>query len=112
MYAFSALFFFMFFQNGMRNIAMAYQLDRTVIIVQLLFCNFIRIVAMDSAVDAYDGFDDTCNGADVMRYHDDGHLAVQCSENIVQLFFEFVIHEIGGFIQNQQFRVGDQGPAE
>ena len=30
----------------------------------------------------------------------------------VQLFFELVVDEIGRFVENQQFRVGDQGAAQ
>lgn len=100
------------FQYGMGNIAVRYQLDRTVVIGQLFGGNIIRVVSVYRAVDANDALDVTCYRPQVMRHHDDSHAVIERGQYFVQFLFKFVIDKIGRFVQNEQFRVGNQCPTE
>ena len=101
----------MFFQNGMRDVAVADHLNGTIVIVQLFGGNDVGVVPVYVLVDADDRLDIGGDGTQVVRNHHDGHAAVELSENFVQLFFKTVVHKVGGFIQNQQSRIRNQGPA-
>ena len=87
----------------MGNIAVRYQLDRTVVIGQLFGGNIIRVVSVYRAVDANDALDVTCYRPQVMRHHDDSHAVIERGQYFVQFLFKFVIDKIGRFVQNEQF---------
>ena len=93
-------------------IQLIYQLDRTVVIGQLFGGNIIRVVSVYRAVDANDALDVTCYCPQVMRHHDDSHAVIERGQYFVQFLFKFVIDKIGRFVQNEQFRVGNQCPTE
>ena len=63
-------------------------------------------------VDTDNLFDHACDGADVMRDHYDGHAPIQLMQKPIQLFFELVVNEIRRFVENQQLRVGYDGPTQ
>lgn len=67
---------------------------------------------MHMAVDADDLLDMGGNRSQIVRYHDDGHFVVELLEQRVKLLLEPVVDEIGRFVQNQQFRIGNQSPPE
>ena len=67
---------------------------------------------MHMAVDADDLLDMGGNRSQIVRYHDDGHFVVELFEQRVKLLLEPVVDEIGRFVQNQQFRIGNQSSPE
>ena len=67
---------------------------------------------MCAAIDADDLLHDAGDRSDVVRDDDDGHAPIEFLQRAVQFLFETVVHEVRRFVQNQQFRVGDYGPAQ
>ena len=53
-------------QDCMRNIAMRYNLNRAVVVAQLLLGNDIRIVAMNMAIDTHDALHNTRYGTNIV----------------------------------------------
>lgn len=99
-------------QHGVRNGSVGDQLNRTVVIEQLFGRKDVRVVAVYVSVDANDLLDDTGDGSDVVRDHDDGHVVIQLAERIVELLFEAVVDEVRGFVEDQQAGFGDDGSGE
>ena len=60
----------------MRNVAVRYDLDRAVVVLQLLGRDDVRVVAMNGAIDANNALYDACNRAEVVRYHNYRHTLV------------------------------------
>ena len=102
----------MMFEDRVGDMAVRDELDRAVVVAQLLFGQDVRAVAVNPPVDAYDLFHDAGDRADVVRDHHDRHAVVEFAERAVEFVFEFVVHEIRGFVENQQPRVRDHGPAQ
>ena len=96
----------------MRHVAVKDDLYRAVVVVQLLRRDAVGVVAMHMAVDADDLLDMGGNRSQIVRYHDDGHFVVELFEQRVKLLLEPVVDEIGRFVQNQQFRIGNQSGSE
>ena len=67
---------------------------------------------MCAAIDADDLLHDAGDRSDVVRDDDDGHAPIEFLQCAVQFLFETVVHEVRRFVQNQQFRIGDYGPAQ
>lgn len=88
------------------------ELNRAVVVAQLLLGDAVRMVAVHLTVDAGNLLDDACDGSDVVRNHHNRHAAVQLMEHVVELLFELVVDEVGRLVEYQQPRVGDDGPAE
>ena len=87
-------------RDGVGNMSVRYQLNRTVVVAQLLFGQHVRAVTMYMAVDADDLFHDAGNRSDVVRNHDDRHAFVQLVQRAVKFLFEFVVHKIRRFVQD------------
>ena len=100
------------FQHGVGDVPVRYQLNRAVVVAQLFLGQNVRTVAVDLPVDADDLLHDAGDRADVVRHHDDRHAGVQFMQRAVKLLLEFVVHEIRGFVQDQQPRVRDHGPGQ
>lgn len=100
------------FEYGMGNGSVRDHLNRTVVIPQLFGRKDIGSVPVYVAVYADDLFHDAGYGSDVVRDHDDCHPVVQFAEGLVQLLFESVVHEIGGFVEDKEFGFRDDGSCE
>lgn len=100
------------FQHGVGDVPVRYQLNRAVVVAQLFLGQNVRTVAVDLPVDADDLLHDAGDRTDVVRHHDDRHAGVQFMQRAVKLLLEFVVHEIRGFVQDQQLRVRDHGPGQ
>ena len=98
------------FQYGVRNVPVRYYLYRTVVVSQLLVCQHIRAMPMHVPVDTDNFLDHACDGADVMGHDYNGHALIQFMKKPVEFLFESVVDEIRRFIENQQFRVGNDSP--
>ena len=74
-----SLFFLvvMMLQNRMRNITVRDNLNRAVVVLQLLGCDDVRVVAMNGAIDANNALYDACNRSQVVRYHNYRHTLVK-----------------------------------
>ena len=64
-------------KNGVRNRAVADNLDRAVIVVELLLCDYIRVVAVYDAIDTDDTLDSAGYCSHIVRDHNDCHLLVK-----------------------------------
>lgn len=67
---------------------------------------------MHVPVDTDNLLDHACDGADVMGHDYNGHAPIQLMQKPIQLFFELVVNEIRRFVENQQLRVGYDGPTQ
>lgn len=99
-------------QHGVWDVAVREELDRAVVVAQLLLGEDVRPVAVHPAVHADDLLDDAGDGPDVVRDNDDRHAVVQRAERVVELLFEPVVHEVRGLVEDQQLRIGDHSAAE
>lgn len=60
-------------EDGMWNIAVGDQLNRAVVVTELLLGDDVRLVAMYVAVDAHYATHNTRYSADVVRHHNNCH---------------------------------------
>lgn len=100
------------FEHGVWDCSVRDHLNRTVVIPQLFGRKDIGSVPVYVAVYADDLLHDAGYGSDVVRDHDDCHPVVQFAEGLVQLLFESVVHEIGGFVEDKEFGIRDDGSCE
>lgn len=61
-------------QNRVRNIAVRDNLNRAVVVAQLLLGDYVRIVAVNMAIYADDATNNTRNCANIVRHHHYRHL--------------------------------------
>ncbi len=94
------------FENRMRHLAVRDDLNRAVVVVELLGGYDVRVVPMHASVDANDALDETRNRTQIVRHHHDGHTFVEPAQQRIQLVLEFVVDEVGRLVENQQLRVG------
>ena len=96
------------FENRVRNVAVSNDLNRAVVVVELLGSDDVRRVAMNVPIDADDTLHHAGNRAQVVRHHHNSNALVQLLQKRIQLPLETVIHEDGRLVKNQQTRVGNQ----
>ena len=60
----------------MWNVSVRYNLDRTMVVLQLLGSYDVRVVAMYRAIYANNALYDACDCAEVVRHHNDSHTLV------------------------------------
>ena len=87
----------MVLQHGMGNMAVRDELDRAVVVAQLLLGQHVRMMAVYAAVYADDLLHDAGDRTDVVRHHDDRHARIQLVQRAVEFLLELVVHEIRGF---------------
>ena len=102
----------MVLEHRVGNVPVGEQLNRAVVVGELLGGDAIRVVTMHCAIDADNLFDQTRNRADVVRYHDDGHPLAQFPQGVVERLLKLVVDEVGRLVQNQELGLGDDGSAE
>ena len=94
------------FENRMRHLAVRDDLNRAVVVVELLGGYDVRVVPMHASVDANDALDETRNRTQIVRHHHDGHTFVEPAQQRIQHVLEFVVDEVGRLVEYQQLRVG------
>ena len=70
-------------KDGVGNIAVGDNLDRAVVVAELLLCDDVRVVAVNMAVDADDVVHNARYGAHVVRHHHDCHVVVKMVQKVV-----------------------------
>lgn len=65
------------FQNCVWNVSVRDNLDRAVVVLQLLGSDDVRVVAMNGTIHANNALHHTCNGAQIVRHHNYRHTLVQ-----------------------------------
>ena len=92
-------------QNRVRNVSVRDNLDRAVVVLQLLGGDDVRVVAMNGAIHADNALYHTGNSAQIVRHHNYRHTLVQTMQERVELVLELIIHKVRRFVENQQFRL-------
>lgn len=95
----------MMFQNSVWNVSVRDNLDRAVVVLQLLGSDDVRVVAMNGAIHADNALHHTCNGAQIVRHHNYRHTLVQTMQERVEFVLELVVHKVRRLVENQQFRL-------
>ena len=73
---FADILVMMVLQNCVWNMTVRDDLNRAVVVFQLLGSYDVRVVSMNCAIDANNALYDARNGAEVVRYHDDCHALI------------------------------------
>ena len=88
-------------KNGVGHLAVRDNLYRTVVVLELLLGDDVRVVAVDCTVDTNDTLHHAGYRADVVRYHHYRHSLVEFAQQGVELVLETVVHEVCRLIQYQ-----------
>ena len=92
-------------QDRVWNVSVRDNLDRAVVVLQLLGSDDVRVVAMNGAIHADNALHHTCNGAQIVRHHNYRHTLVQTMQERVEFILELVVHKVRRLVENQQFRL-------
>ena len=92
-------------QDRVWNVSVRDNLDRAVVVLQLLGSDDVRVVAMNGAIHADNALHHTCNGAQIVRHHNYRHTHVQTMQERVEFILELVVHKVRRLVENQQFRL-------
>lgn len=92
-------------QDRVWNVSVRDNLDRAVVVLQLLGSDDVRVVAMNGAIHADNALHHTCNGAQIVRHHNYRHTLVQTMQERVEFVLELVVHKVRRLVKNQQFRL-------
>lgn len=92
-------------QNCVRNVSVRDDLDRAVVVLQLLGSDDVRVVAMYGAIHADNALHNARDGAQIVRHHNYRHTLVQTMQERVEFVLELVVHKVRRLVENQQFRL-------
>ena len=70
-------------ENRVRHVTVSNDLNRTIIVVELLGRNDVRCVAMNVAIDADDVLNDARNRTQVVRHHHDSNTLIQLLQQFI-----------------------------
>lgn len=99
-------------QNGVGYWPMGNYLNWAVVCSQLLIGYLVRLMVKKCSIHACYSFNIRSNGAQIVRYHKNGHLLVQLTEHFVKFALKFTINIGIGLIQNKYLRVRYQRAAK
>ena len=100
-------------QDAVGQVAMAQQLDGTVEVLLQPLARDARVgVVVQRLVDAGDGLHLLEHGADVVAHEDDGTVAVDFGQQLVEACFEAAVQVGGRFVEDDDLGVGDDGPSQ
>src|SRR6056297_765760 len=103
---------FMLGNDPVGDRTMGYDLDRAVVYFQLLFADLVGGVVVQCTVHTGDGLNKRRDRSYIMGYQEDCHGFIEPGENMIQLLLKPVVHIRVGFIEDEQFRGGDDGPGQ
>ena len=96
----------------MRHVAVSNDLNRAIVIVELLGSNHVRGVAMNVTIDADDILHHAGYSSDVVRYHHDSHFVIEFVQKRIEFVLEVVVNEVGRLVEYEQLGACDNGTTE